>query len=233
MLKWSVILIDFCQTPKAEWIVSRKPLQMLHSVCWIHTFFANLLAIPTSQVIWWWLYLSASLSCVILVVSLCSFTNFGAVLSFQDLSCWLTLSRAHNLVTSAVWSVQLCLETWSIAWNSSSLWGVSGTRVGSLCKSRVGFFSDWLTNQNKLVQASSKPTALSGCICKASSRAATKRRSGLRGRSPKGSGSRRMSHSKHPSLPRSVEMKGELAARARKSEDVACNQRNRGRGRER
>lgn len=157
-----------------------------------------------------------------------------AVLSFQDLSCWLTLSWAHNLVTSAVWSVQLCLETQSFAWDSSSLWGVSGALVGSLCKSWFGvFFPDWLTSVSKLLQASSKQTAPSKCICKASSsRAAARRRSGLRGRSPKGSGLQRMSHSKLPSLPRSVEMKVKLAVRVTVGNQkmLPVNQKNRSRG---
>lgn len=54
--------------------------------------------------------------------------NKTAVFSFQDLSCWLTPSSAHALVMLAAWSVQLCQGTWSIAWDFTSPWGVSGTQ---------------------------------------------------------------------------------------------------------
>lgn len=55
-----------------------------------------------------------------------------AIFSFKDISCWLTPSWAHALVTLAAWSVQLCLGTWSTAWDSTSPWGVSVTRTISL-----------------------------------------------------------------------------------------------------
>lgn len=81
------------------------------------------------------------------------------VFFFQDLSSWLTPSWAHTPVTSTVWSVQLSPGTLSTAWDSSSLWGVSGTQ--KLSRSVVVFGSTvnpvlwfiWLTHQPELTLA--------------------------------------------------------------------------------